>query len=162
MALIIENRQNKYDDKAIQKLIESVIESCLEYEDIKRGCEVSVTLVDNLEIQKINREYRNIDRPTDVLSFPMFEREEIKNLEDGNVTDMDLDTWEIVLGDIVLSIEKAHEQSMEYGHSFEREVAFLTVHGMLHLLGYDHEEEADRVIMRKREEEILNKLKLFR
>ena len=111
--------------------------------------EVSITLTDNAYIHELNRQYRNIDRPTDVLSFALNESEEpdIENGPDINV-----------LGDIILSVERAEEQAADYGHSLRREIAFLTVHGMLHLLGYDHMEEADRLEMEKEQRFVMEKL----
>ncbi len=113
---------------SLRALVKKAIKATLKHQNIENDCEVSVTFTDNEKIHALNLEYRNIDRPTDVLSFPMYEAEE---LEDA--------TGEIALGDIVLSLQRAEEQAGEYGHSFEREVSFLTVHSMLHLLGYDHE-----------------------
>ena len=100
-------------------------------------------------IKTINKEFRNIDKETDVLSFPMFEKEEIKNVK-SKIPD--------VLGDIVISIDKVKNQAKEYGHSFERELSYMVVHGFYHLMGYDHIEEKDKIEMRKKEENILNKL----
>ena len=111
--------------------------------------EVSVTLTDNEYIHKLNKEYRGIDRPTDVLSFALNESEE-PEVDDGP----DIN----VLGDLVISVERAREQAADYGHSVRREVAFLTVHGMLHLLGYDHMEEADRLEMEKEQRVVMEKL----
>lgn len=136
-------------------LIEKVIETVLKEENINKKLDIYVTLTNNNNIRKINLEQRNIDKETDVLSFPMFEREEIPKLKVK-------DEVEDILGDIIISIEKVREQATDYGHSFERELAYLTVHGMLHLLGYDHIIEEEKVIMRKREEEILEKLKITR
>ena len=117
----------------------------LDFEDFGRRAEVSVTFTDNEGIHALNREYRNVDRPTDVLSFP---------LSDGD--DYDTDGDAVLLGDIVISLERAQTQAEEYGHSFEREVAFLTVHSMLHLLGYDHETSPeDERDMFARQDEIL-------
>ena len=138
-----------------EKLIKEVIETVLKEEEIKKSLEVYVTLTNNESIHKTNRETRNVDRPTDVLSFPMFEREEIPFLKEES-EDSD------ILGDIIISVEKVEEQAKEYGHSFERELAYLTVHGMLHLLGYDHMIEEEKNVMRKREEEILAILSLSR
>lgn len=117
------------------------------------NAEVSVTLTDNPHIHEINREYRNVDRPTDVISFALNEGEE-PEIEGGAPIN--------VLGDLIISVEKAQEQAIEYGHSVRREIAFLTVHGMLHLLGYDHIEEADRVEMRKEEDFVMEKLGISR
>ena len=115
--------------------------------------EVSVTLTNNDYIHQLNRKYRQIDRPTDVLSFALNESEEpdIENGPDSNV-----------LGDISLSVERAEEQAADYGHSLRREIAFLTVHGMLHLLGYDHMEEADRLEMEKEQRYVMEQLGISR
>lgn len=163
MTLMIDNRQDNINIEEINDIIEKVVNKTIEYEGIKNKFEISVILVDNIQIQKINKEYRKIDSPTDVLSFPMIEYDEPGILpHDGAYLEVDRDTDEILLGDIAISLEKAYEQSKEYGHSFEREVAFLTLHGMLHLLGYDHIDEKDRALMRQREEGILNILKINR
>ena len=111
--------------------------------------ELSVTLTDNAHIHAMNREYRHIDRPTDVLSFALNESEE-PAVTGGPAVN--------VLGDIIISVERANEQAAEYGHSLRREVAFLTVHGMLHLLGYDHMEEADRLEMEKEQKYVMEQL----
>ena len=140
-----------------EKLIKEVVEKVLEEEKIIAEVDVYITLTNNEEIHKINLEYRKVDRATDVLSFPMYEREEISTLkEDSN------DEIEKILGDIIISIEKVKEQALEYGHSFERELAYLVTHGMLHLLGYDHMIEEEKTIMREREEEILGILNISR
>lgn len=157
MTVLFENNQTQYETDQIMKLIESVVETALKAENKREKCQVSIMLVDDMQIREINREYRGIDKATDVLSFPMLD-----GGEDEGISDMDLDTGELVLGDIVISLNRADEQSKEYGHSFEREVAYLTAHGMLHLLGYDHENEDERKIMRDREEAILGALNLYR
>ena len=122
--------------------------------------------VDNEEIREINNETRGIDRATDVLSFPMLDYQDKKVFKemykDNNFDITFMDGEELVLGDIVLSLERALEQSREYNHSFERESCYLVVHSVLHLLGYDHMEEDDKKIMRKREEDILGKLYITR
>ena len=131
---------------ALKMLVRNSILATLAYEKIKADCEVSVTFTDNEGIRAINREYRQLDAPTDVLSFPLFET-------DGAGLKM--------LGDIVLSLEKCRAQAEEFGHSFERECAFLTVHSTLHLLGYDHETgEDDEKDMRKRQSAIVAKMGL--
>lgn len=138
-----------------KKLIKKVVKTVLKEEKILKDLEVYVTLTNNEQIHKVNLEQRKVDRPTDVLSFPMFERDEIPYLkEDDGERD--------ILGDIIVSIEKVREQAEEYGHSFERELAYLVTHGMLHLLGYDHMIEEEKEQMRKKEEEILGKLKITR
>lgn len=140
-----------------EKLIKEVVSRVLEEEKVSPEVDVYITLTNNEEIHKINKEYRDVDRPTDVLSFPMYERDEIAGLK--NDTD---DEIEKILGDIIVSIEKVREQAKEYGHSFERELAYLVTHGMLHLLGYDHMIEEEKAVMRKREEEILETLNITR
>ena len=121
--------ENNTKEEVNYKLIENVISEALKYEGVSDNTEISVTIVDNEEIRKINNKFRNIDRATDVLSFPLidFDNEDLPN--DGS---------KIYLGDIIISIERAKEQANEYGHSLDREVGFLTAHSMLHLLGYDH------------------------
>ena len=140
-----------------EKLIKEVVSRVLEEEKVLPEVDVYITLTNNEEIHKINKEYRDVDRPTDVLSFPMYERDEIAGLK--NDTN---DEIEKILGDIIVSIEKVREQAEEYGHSFERELAYLVTHGMLHLLGYDHMIEEEKAVMRKREEEILEALNITR
>ena len=119
---------------------------------------VEIEIVSADEIREVNKNERGVDKVTDVLSFPFLDA------KNGDITVSDEDFYEgyLSLGDIVISLERAKEQAEEYGHSFEREAGFLTCHSMLHLLGYDHIDEADRAIMRKKEEEILKKLKLTR
>ena len=133
-----------------ESLIRNVVETVLKEEKIIQDLEIYITLTNNDNIQKINAEHRNIDKPTDVLSFPMFERNEIPSLKEKND-----ELIETMLGDIIVSVEKVREQAEEYGHSFKRELAYLVTHGMLHLLGYDHMIEEEKIVMRKREEEIL-------
>jgi len=131
--IYIQNCQDKFEvTQSLRGLVRRAIGQALKYEKFPFDAEVSVTFTDNVGIHEINREYRDIDRPTDILSFPLYER--------GEITEDETDEeGRVALGDIVISLEKADEQSKEYGHSFEREVAFLCVHSVLHLLGYDHE-----------------------
>ena len=140
-----------------EEIIQSVVETVLKLEKIKHDVNVYITLTNNEEIHKINKEYRDVDRPTDVLSFPMYEREEIEKLREEKE-----DEIEEILGDIIISIPKIKEQAEEYGHSYERELAYLITHGMLHLLGYDHIIEEEKVIMREHEEAVLTELKIMR
>lgn len=139
-----------------EELIKKVIENVLKEENVIQDLEVYVTLTNNKQIHKINLEQRNVDRPTDVLSFPMYERDEVPMLKKLNKEEPH------ILGDIIVSVEKVKEQAKEYGHSFERELSYLITHGMLHLLGYDHMIEEEKAQMRKREEEILGILKITR
>ena len=118
---------------------------------------ITITFTTPEEIRKINKKYRKIDRATDVLSFPMFEKEELEN----KINSQDFE-YEDVLGDIIISIDRVKEQAEEYGHSFEREFAYMIVHGFYHLMGYDHIKEEDKAIMRPKEEKVLNKLGITR
>ncbi|ADH99859.1 rRNA maturation RNase YbeY [Salisediminibacterium selenitireducens] len=140
---ILDETEKLHDD-ALQ-LIRDVLFSAMKAEDIPMGTEVSVSIVTDGRIQELNRDYREKDRPTDVLSFALHDGEE--QIIAPTIPDM--------LGDIIISLPAVYRQSDEYGHSFERELAFLTVHGFLHLCGYDHENEADEQKMFARQEELL-------
>ena len=151
------NDQKKEElTSAARALVKRAIGAALAYEGFEDVAEVSVTFVDNEAIRELNRDYRGKDAPTDVLSFPLYEDDE--DFDDGFVMPEDAEEEDspTALGDIVISVERAKAQAVEYGHSFERELAFLAVHSTLHLLGYDHErsEEEDRE-QRRRQEEIL-------
>ena len=136
------------EDDEYSKIIEKVVEKCFEEENLlKTHLYLSVILTTPNQIQEMNNTYRKINKATDVLSFPMFEKDEIPNI---------ISEIEEPLGDIVISIEKVKEQAEEYGHSFERELAYMVVHGFYHLMGYDHIELVDRTEMRAKEEIILN------
>ena len=146
------------ENKEYNDIINRVIDECFEEEKLNSAnIYISITLTTPQEIRKLNSEYRNIDKETDVLSFPMFEKEEIEEIINGRCANS-----QDVLGDIIISIQKVKEQSKEYGHSFERELAYMVVHGFYHLMGYDHIEDGDRTIMREKEENILNKLDITR
>ena len=140
-----------------EKIIEAVTEKALEYEQCPYEAQVFVMLVDDETIHEINREHRGIDRPTDVLSFPMTEFREPAGFDqlEEEPDSFDPTTGELMLGDIVISMDKVKEQAENYGHSLSRELAFLTAHSMLHLMGYDHMEEKERLLMEERQEEIL-------
>ena len=158
--IILENSQDKLPiDSEITETIERVIQKTLDFEGCDFSAEVSVTIVDADEIRRINKEMRNIDAVTDVLSFPMLEFDENRKMI---TDDYDLDGDNLMLGDIVICAERAKVQAEEYGHSFLREMAFLTVHSMLHLLGYDHMDGKQESEMFARQEEILNMLKITR
>jgi len=159
MSVLIDNRQDEIKvDEALEAFVVQVVEEVLAYEQCEEEFEVSISFVSNEEMRSLNKEYRNIDKETDVLSFPLVEFiEEELNAGDENAEYIE---EEIALGDIVISMEKAAEQSEEYGHSFKRELAFLLVHGMLHLLGYDHDEEASEGEMFDKQEEILKNMKI--
>ena len=142
-----------------ESIVKKVIMECFKEEKLDRTklyIEITLTTPDN--IRKINNEYRNIDKETDVLSFPMFEKEEIqKGIENNKFNEQD-----DALGSIVISIERVEEQAKEYGHSFERELSYMIVHGFYHLMGYDHIDEQDKIQMRKKEEQVLNVLDIKR
>lgn len=134
--------------------IKYVIEECFIEENLeKRNLYINIVLTNPENIRKINKEQRNIDKETDVLSFPMFEKDEIKMAGNENPD---------VLGDIVISVQKVEEQAKEYGHSFKRELSYMVVHGFYHLLGYDHMNEKGKLEMRAKEENILSKLNINR
>lgn len=165
--IYIDDRQNKITTgEELYSTIESVIDFALKEEDVTIPYEISVLLVDNEEIKSINNDTRNIDKETDVLSFPILDYPNGKVFKEVYLNfDFDktyMDGSDLVLGDIVLSLEKAKEQSEEFGHSFLREVCYLIVHSILHLLGYDHIKDEEKVIMRKQEENILQKLDIRR
>ena len=153
----IEKKQ-KYEN-----VIKLVVDECFKTEKIdSTNLYVSITLTNPEEIEKINMQYRNIDRPTDVLSFPMFEKEELEKIRHNDVDSDIFNQQEDILGDIVISIPKVYEQAEEYGHSFERELAYMVVHGFYHLMGYDHIDEEDKKVMRQKEENILEHLGIKR
>lgn len=148
MKIYIDNRQDKVEiDENIYEVLEKVIKECLILEGKSLNYEISLSFVDNEEIKELNREYRNVDKETDVLSFPLEE---------------DFSVPTPLLGDIIISAEKALEQSREYAHSLLREIAYLTAHSMFHLLGYDHMEEDEKKIMRDKEKEVMKRLKIFK
>lgn len=138
----------------LKMLVRAAVAATLDYEQYQNPVEVSVTFTDNEKIRELNRKFRGIDRATDVLSFPLFDYE-------GQTDEPPVDELLGMLGDIVISLEQAKKQAEEYGHSFEREAAFLCVHSMLHLLGYDHEtSKEDDADMRRRQSEILARMGL--
>lgn len=146
------------ENKEYEKIIKKVIEQCFKEEGLLDSkLYISITLTNPENIRKINNEFRNIDRETDVLSFPMFEKQEL----DEMIKNKDF-KHEDVLGDIVISIKRVEEQAEEYGHSFEREFSYMLVHGFYHLMGYDHIKEEDKQVMRPKEENVLNKLNIKR
>ncbi len=153
--IIYEDVEEKNEYK---KIIEKVLSKCFEEEKLKdlKLC-ITITLTTPKNIKKINKEYRNVDKATDVLSFPMFEKEELEvKIKNQN------NKYEDILGDIIISIEKVEEQAKEYEHSFERELSYMLVHGFYHLMGYDHIQEEDKKNMRLKEDKILNDLNIKR
>lgn len=149
MEVLINNLQEKLAvTEEMESLITRVVDRTLQEKTVTKDGEVSIALVDNEYIHELNRKYRDKDKATDVLTFPM--------------DDLAAEEEYVVLGDIIISLEKAREQAEDYGHSLERELAFLTVHGVLHLLGYDHEEESARELMEKEQDNILGLLAISR
>ena len=146
------------EDKKYEKLAKKVIEKCFEIEGINdTQLIITITLTTPKNIKNINKKYRNIDKETDVLSFPIFERQELE----GRIKNK-LFTHEDVLGDIVISIEQVKKQAEEYGHSFERELSYMMVHGFYHLMGYDHMTEEEKKEMREKEDKVLESLNITR
>lgn len=141
-----------------ESVINIVINECFKVEKLEKlNLYISITLTTPSEIRKLNNEFRQIDKETDVLSFPMFEKFELDSMvEDGKNEVLE------TIGDIVISVERVAQQAKEYGHSFERELAYMVVHGFYHLMGYDHMVEEDKVVMRAKEENVLNKLNIIR
>ena len=150
--------QDIEENKEYEATIKKVVEKCFEEEGISASklC-LTITLTTPENIKKIKKEYRNIDKETDVLSFPMFEKQELDEIIANKKFE-----YEDVLGDIVISIARVEEQAKEYGHSFERELSYMVVHGFYHVMGYDHIKEEDKQKMRPKEEKILNALKILR
>jgi len=157
------NNDNDFDIfENYQSVIEDVVKACIEEENYPQNVEVSISLVDNEQIRKLNSEFRNIDKHTDVLSFPMINFKENSSLDDIDIKDcINIDTKEIVLGDIIISVEQAKKQSEEFNHSLKREIAFLTAHSMFHLMGYDHMQTQEEKIMIEKQKKVLSKLKII-
>ena len=164
MTLIFEEEGELSLDLPCEELAKKVINAALDYEECPYEVEVNLLLTMNDEIQEMNQNFRKIDNPTDVLSFPMIDYSnagEFDFLED--ITEaFHPESGELMLGDIVISKEKVLSQADEYGHSIEREYAFLIAHSMLHLFGYDHMEEDERIVMENKQKEILEQLQIFR
>ena len=154
MQIFLDNETDYNPGFDLEELTKEVSKYILSEEKCPFQCEISLLVTDDEGIREVNRDFRGIDKETDVLSFPMFEKGEIKEL--GNIE------YPEPLGDIVISIDRVKEQAKEYGHSFERELAYMVVHGFYHLMGEDHIEEADRVKMREKEEFVLGKLSILR
>lgn len=152
MEILLNNEQTEYDVDSLHPLITQAFTEVLKRESLSTEVEVGLTFVDDEYIRELNRDYRGKDTPTDVLSFPQDD-------DDGFVS---VPGMPRLLGDIIISMPRAVEQAETYGHSVEREVVYLAVHGMLHLLGYDHEDEEGRSEMRRREEAVMEVLGLRR
>ncbi len=167
MSVILEKDTDVSDifDFDILPEIERTVEACADYLNCEYEIRVNVLITDNDTIQELNRENRGIDRATDVLSFPMIEWETPGKCdfdEEDEIILCDPDSGELILGDIVISIDKVIEQSKEYGHSRKRELLFLVAHSMLHLFGFDHEAEEEREEMEKMQKEILDSIGITR
>ena len=144
------------ENKKIKEFVESVVSKCFEIENLNNlNFYLSITLTSSEQIHKLNKKYRNVDKETDVLSFPMFEKEELNQIINNKVGNKIPEA----IGDIVICVQKVEEQAKEYGHSFERELAYMVVHGFYHIMGYDHIKEEDKVKMRPKEEKVLQELK---
>ena len=165
--IYLDNRQSEVEvDDDFNGTIRKVIDYALKEEGVNIPYEISIIYVDNKTIKNINNDTRKIDKVTDVLSFPMLDYPKgqvYKDIyKDQSFHVVDLDDGYLVLGDIVLSLERAKEQCEEYGHSYLRETCYLVIHSVLHILGYDHMEEDEKAIMRKREENILSEFSIVR
>ena len=146
------------ENKEYEELAKKVIEKCFQIEKMTNTkLVITITFTNPENIRKINKQYRNIDKETDVLSFPMFEREELQEKLKNNSF-----THEDILGDIVISIEQVEKQAKEYEHSFERELSYMIVHGFYHLMGYDHMVEDEKQEMREKEDRVLESLNITR
>lgn len=158
MSVYFENEVEDRLPNNYESIVQDIVLAALDYLKCPYECEVNVIFTDDEGIQSINKEYRHIDSPTDVLSFPLIEYQEVGNfngLEDNAFDYFNQDSGELMLGDIILNIDRIKKQAEEFGHTRRREVAFLTAHSMLHLAGYDHIEEEDRINMERIQEEIL-------
>ena len=165
MTVYIENETGLFPDFDFQTLFNRVVKAAACYVKIPYECSVNILLTDDSGIHEINRSERGIDKPTDVLSFPAIDFEtpgDFSHITKDQVWYFDPETGELMLGDIVISLETAKRQSEEYGHSFTREAGFLCAHSMLHLSGYDHMEEAERIEMERMQEEILASVNITR
>lgn len=166
MNLVIEKETDDSFDFDYEEAAKSIIDQALDYLNCPYEVQLNLTLTDNEGIHAINKEYRQIDKPTDVLSFPLVDYPEPnvfpESIEDDAEDYFDLDTGELMLGDIIISVEKCKEQAKEYGHSELREYSFLIVHSMLHLFGYDHMEDDERAVMEEKQREILDKAGITR
>nr|WP_297939332.1 rRNA maturation RNase YbeY [uncultured Lachnoclostridium sp.] len=164
MTVNIEYETDKELNISYEEIINKVIEEALDYAECPYEAELNVVLTDNESIHQINLETRDIDRPTDVLSFPTLEYDEPGDFSiiSEDSYDFNPDTGELMLGDIVISVEKVEEQANAYGHSMERELGFLVAHSMLHLFGYDHMEDDERIVMEKKQEEVLQRCNILR
>lgn len=166
MTFYVENETDEVFDFDINELIKNLTEKVLDSENVPyKDVSLNVTFTDDATIHSINNEFRNIDRATDVLSFPAIDfinPADFSFISDTDVDYFDPDSHELILGDICISLEHAHSQALEYGHSFRREIAFLITHSLLHLIGYDHMADDERIVMENKQEAILQQLNITR
>ena len=165
MTFYAENETSHEFEFPWKEIYETVALAVLDSENCPYESQVNLLLTDNEGIHAINKEFREMDRPTDVLSFPMLNYTtpgDFAFLDDEDSDDFNPDTGEALLGDIVISVEKVYEQAESFGHSVEREYAFLITHSMLHLFGYDHMEEDEAKVMEEKQKEILNQMNILR
>lgn len=153
----VEEYEGVIDDE-VRKKLQDLLDFSLRKEGFEGEYQLSFSVVDKVSIREINREHRSTDRVTDVLSFPMYEREELDAIEKRR----EYEEYEISIGDIVICYDKVKEQSEEFGHSLERELCYLAVHSVFHLLGYDHMEEEEKSLMRSKEEEVMEHFSIVR
>lgn len=165
MSLFIETEGKAEFDFDIREVAELVVDAVLEYEKCPYEAEISLLLTHNDEIHEMNLEHRGIDRATDVLSFPMLDFDhpgDFSIIDEETADVFDPESGELMLGDIVISVDKVLEQAQEYGHSPKREYAFLIAHSMLHLCGYDHMDDEERKVMEEKQREIMEKINILR
>lgn len=165
MTSYVENETKVQFEFDVQTILQAVMEEVLETEECPYEAQVNLLITDNEGIREYNNQYREIDNPTDVLSFPMieFEKEaDFSIVEEGEADYFDPESGELILGDIIISAEKVKEQAVKFGHSEKREFAFLTAHSLLHLCGYDHMDETEAQVMEKKQEAVLAKLGITR
>lgn len=165
MSLFIETEGKTEFDFDIREVAELVVDAVLEHEKCPYEAEISLLLTHNDEIHEMNLEHRGIDRATDVLSFPMLEFDhpgDFSIIDEETADVFDLESGELMLGDIVISVDKVLEQAQEYGHSPKREYAFLIAHSMLHLCGYDHMDDEERKVMEEKQRAIMEKINILR
>ena len=157
MRVFLDNRNDNFIYyEGMEDDLNKAVKTVLKEENMSINYEVSISFVDEEEIIDLNKEYRNIDSVTDVLSFPLYEKEDIKYLQGKDID------GDIMLGDVIICVEVAKRQAKEFLHSFRRELCYLTVHSVLHLLGYDHIDPNDQIIMRKKEKNVMRKLNIFK
>ena len=165
MNILVENEAKGELDFDYEEIIKQVVEKIVSTENCPYDIEVNVLLTNNEEIHETNYNFRNIDRPTDLLSFPMVDYDypaDFSLVDESPEGYLNPETDELVLGDIMISVDKVYEQAEEYGHSRRREFAFLIAHSMLHLLGYDHIKDEDRMVMEAKQEAVLESLGITR